>query len=113
VDPGELDAIILNLLTNAVYWIPKSNRAPRLELSLRRTQDGKRVRISVSDSGSGVASEDAEKIFLPGVTRRPDGIGMGLTVAAELVSDYDGKISLVQPGKLGGATFVFDVPLKN
>ncbi len=113
VDPGELDTIILNLLLNAVYWISKSNRAPRLEFSLRRTQDGKRVRISISDSGSGVASEDAEKIFLPGVTRKPDGIGMGLTVAAELVSDYGGKISLVQPGKLDGATFVFDVPLKN
>jgi signal transduction histidine kinase len=37
---------------------------------------------------------------------------MGLTVAAELVSDHGGKISLVQPGRLGGATFVFDVPLK-
>ena len=113
VDPGELDTIILNLLLNAVYWILKSNRDPRVEFSLRRTPDGKRVRISISDSGSGVASEDAEKIFLPGVTRKPDGIGMGLTVAAELVSDYGGKISLVQPGKLGGATFVFEVPLKN
>lgn len=112
VDPGELDTIILNLLLNAVYWIPKSNRAPRLEFSLRRMQDGKRVRISISDSGIGVASEDAEKIFLPGVTRKPDGIGMGLTVAAELVSDHGGKISLVQPGRLGGATFALDVPLK-
>ena len=113
VDPGELDTIILNLLLNAVYWIPKSSRPPRLDVSLRRIQDGKRLRVSISDSGAGVANEDTEKIFLPGVTRKPDGIGMGLTVAAELVSDHGGKISLVQPGRLGGATFVFDVPLKS
>jgi len=112
IDPGELDTIILNLLLNAAYWIQKSDRLPRLDISIRRTPDGKRARVTISDSGPGVANEDAEKIFLPGVTRKPDGIGMGLTVAAELVSDHGGKISLVQPGRLGGATFVFDVPVK-
>ena len=112
IDPGELDTIILNLLLNAVYWIPKAKRNHRIDISLRRTKDGGRARIAISDSGPGVAADDAEKIFLPGVTRKPDGIGMGLTVAAELVSDHGGKISLVQPGRLGGATFVFDVPLK-
>ncbi len=112
IDPGELDTIILNLLLNAAYWIQKSDRSPRLDISTRRTPDGKRARVAISDSGPGVACEDAEKIFLPGVTRKPDGIGMGLTVAAELVSDHGGKISLVQPGRLGGATFVFDVPVK-
>ena len=79
----------------------------------RRMSDGERVRVTISDSGVGVANEDAEKIFLPGVTRKPDGIGMGLTVAAELVADHGGKISLLQPGRLGGATFLFDLPAKN
>lgn len=112
VDPGELDTIILNLLLNSLYWLPKGKRPRQLEITVRRVQNGQRARITVSDSGSGVAEEDAERIFLPGVTRKPGGIGMGLTVAAELVSDYGGKLSLVQPGKLGGATFTFDVPLK-
>ena len=112
VDPGELDTIILNLLLNSLYWLPKGDRSPRLEITVRRLQDGRRARVTVSDSGAGVADEDAERIFLPGVTRKPGGIGMGLTVAAELVSDYGGKLSLVQPGKLGGGTFTFDVPLK-
>ncbi|MBZ5678258.1 MAG: ATP-binding protein [Acidobacteriia bacterium] len=110
IDPGELDTIILNLLLNAVYWITKSHRNPKLDLAFRRTRDGQRVRVTISDSGPGVAEKDAERIFLPGVTRKPDGIGMGLTVAAELVSDHGGKISLSQPGKLDGATFTFDLP---
>lgn len=112
IDPGELDSIILNLLDNALYWISKSDRKPRLEVSLRKVAAGKRVRVIVSDSGTGVSERDAGKIFLPGVTRKPGGIGMGLTVAAELISDHGGRISLVQPGTLEGATFAFDLPLK-
>ncbi len=112
VDPGELDAIILNLLDNALYWLPKSNHKPKLEVSLRKLSTGKHVRVKISDSGPGVSEKDAERVFLPGVTRKPGGIGMGLTVAAELISDHGGRISLIQPGKLGGATFTFDLPLK-
>jgi len=112
VDPGELDAVVLNILNNALYWISKSDRKQRMEIAVRKIQDGKRARVTISDSGPGVAEADAEKIFLPGVTRKPGGIGMGLTVAAELVSEYGGRLTLVQPGKLDGATFTFDLPMK-
>ena len=112
IDPGELDTIILNLLTNALYWLPKGDRKANLEISVRKTHNGQRARVTISDSGPGVAEADAERIFLPGVTRKPGGIGMGLTVAAELVSEYGGRLALEQPGKLGGATFAFDIPLK-
>jgi signal transduction histidine kinase len=112
VDPGELDVVILNLLLNSLYWIPKGGHSRELEITVRKRLNDRRAQVTVSDSGSGVAEEDAERIFLPGVTRKPGGIGMGLTVAAELVSDYGGKLALVQPGELGGATFTFDVPLK-
>lgn len=111
-DPGELDTVLLNLLTNSLYWISRGKGPPRIEISVRKIHNGQRAKVMVSDSGSGVADEDAGKIFLPGVTRKPGGIGMGLTVAAELVSDYGGRLSLEQPGKFGGATFSFDLPLK-
>jgi len=112
VDPGELDTVVLNLLLNSLYWISKGKEPKELEITVRSFQNGQRVRITISDTGPGVAEEDSDKIFLPGVTRKPGGIGMGLTVAAELVSDYGGKLSLVRPGKLDGATFSFDLPVK-
>lgn len=112
IDPAELDTIFLNLLLNAVYWIQKSDRPRVLDVSIRRIREGSRARVTVSDSGPGVPEDDAERIFLPGVTRKPGGIGMGLTVAAEIVSEHGGQLSLVQPGAAGGATFVFDVPVK-
>ena len=113
VDPGELDAVLLNLLSNAMYWLSHKGEAERkIEVRIRKIAGGKRVSVEVHDSGPGVAEEDAEKIFWPGVTYRPGGIGMGLTVASELVAEYEGKLALDRKGKLGGATFLFDLPLK-
>lgn len=114
VDPGELDAVLLNLLANSVYWLGQTDEADRkIEIRLSTIEDGKRARVAVHDSGPGVPEEDSERIFWPGVTNKPGGIGMGLTVAAELVSEYGGRLALVRPGKLGGATFNFDVPVKS
>jgi signal transduction histidine kinase len=112
VDPGELDTVVLNLLDNALYWVQKTDGRNKIEFQCRTTHTGERVRVTISDSGVGVASGDAEKIFLPGVTRKIGGIGMGLTVAAELVSEYGGRLGVEPTGKLGGATFTFDLPLK-
>jgi signal transduction histidine kinase len=113
VDPGELDAVLLNLLSNAVYWLSLKGGAERkIEVRIRKVAGGKRASVEVRDSGPGVAEEDKEKIFWPGVTNKPGGIGMGLTVASELVAEYEGKLALDRKGKLGGATFLFDLPLK-
>ena len=112
VDPGELDAIVLNLVTNATYWmgeIPKEER--ELAFAIEPVGNGERVRVWVHDTGPGIADEDLEKVFWPGVTRKPGGIGLGLTVASELVEAYGGKMLTKHPGERGGASFAFDLPL--
>ncbi|MFI4893289.1 MAG: ATP-binding protein [Phycisphaerales bacterium JB058] len=113
IDPGELDAVMLNVLANAVYWLThKGDDDRRLEVRMKRLPGGNRVLVSIHDSGPGVPEQDAEAIFLPGVTTKPGGIGMGLTVASELVSEHGGRLALDRVGKLGGASFAFDLPLK-
>ena len=113
-DPGELDAILLNLITNAVYWlgeVPKDGR--ELEFRLMPINEGARVRVWVHDTGPGIDKRVVDKVFWPGVTRKPNGIGMGLTVASELVAEYGGCMTTKYPGTRGGASFAFDLPLKN
>ena len=111
VDPGELDAIILNLVTNALYWLEKTPRAQRsLEFGIEPADNRERTRVCVHDTGPGVDDEDKEKVFWPGVTRKPDGIGMGLVVASELVAAYGGKMRMIHPSVKGGASFEFDLP---
>ena len=112
--PGELDIIILNLVMNASYWlgeVPKQDRRICFELQNRGTDSETRVHVSVHDSGPGIEDDDLEKVFLPGVTRKPDGIGMGLNVASELVALYGGEMKAMRhPTKIGGASLTFDIP---
>jgi signal transduction histidine kinase len=113
VDPGELDAILLNLISNSVYWLSQVPADQReIEFRISHIDKGKRIRVWVHDSGPGVDEEDIEKVFWPGITHKPGGIGMGLTVASELVAEYGGRMVAKQPGTKGGASFAFDLPLK-
>ncbi len=113
VDPGELDAVLLNLIDNAIYWLGQLKKGDRrLEIRVTPNRQGDRVKVGVHDSGPGIPEENAERVFWPGVTTKPGGIGMGLTVASEIVDAYDGKMVLVQPGELGGASFQFDLPIE-
>ena len=113
VDPGELDAIILNLITNAVYWMREVSKEHReLKFSLTPINGGGRVLVDVQDTGPGLDEDDMQKVFWPGVTRKPGGIGMGLTVASELVAAYGGRMSTKYHGAKSGASFAFDLPLQ-
>lgn len=111
VDPGELDAIMLNLVSNSVYWLTRKPTDRRLRFRIEAGSSPERVRVFVDDSGPGIDMEDKDRVFWPGVTRKPNGIGMGLTVASELVDAHGGRMRTTIPGELGGATFDFDVPL--
>jgi signal transduction histidine kinase len=112
VDPGELDTILLNLITNSVYWLGQVSQDKRqIEFKFVSISDS-RIQVWVNDTGPGIHDEDIEKVFWPGVTRKPGGIGMGLTVASELVAEYGGRMFVKHPGTKGGASFAFDLPLK-
>lgn len=112
IDPGELFAIIDNLMTNSLYWlkkVPEKERKILVDVSPRK--DGMRVDVRFHDSGPGIDEGLEDKIFWPGVTKKEEGIGMGLTVASELVAQRGGRMHLIKPGDLGGASFGFDLPL--
>lgn len=111
IDPGEIDAVMLNLLANALYWLKRRDGDRRLRFRLTDGPTPGRVLVSADDSGPGIHLDDRERVFWPGVTRKPDGIGMGLTVASELVDGHGGKMRTIVPGELGGATFEFDLPM--
>lgn len=113
VDPGELDAILINLISNAIYWLNEVGKEDRkITFKLEPIHEEARIRVWIHDTGCGIKNDIVEKVFWPGVTRKLGGIGMGLTVASELVAEYGGKMTTCHPGKMGGASFAFDLPLK-
>lgn len=106
VDQAEIQEVIINLLQNSLYWllqVPKQQR--KISVVVSRELSGE-VQILFSDSGPGVDPEVRERIFDPYFSTKPDGIGLGLAIAGEIVSEYyDGALELVEGGPLPGATF--------
>jgi signal transduction histidine kinase len=106
VEPSELEQVIVNLLQNSLYWlrqVPKQGRAIVVKV-IQAGEDA--VEIVFSDSGPGVEEEFRDQIFEPYFSTKPNGIGLGLTIAGEIISDYyDGKVELMDTGPLPGATF--------
>lgn len=111
INESELQTVLINLFDNACYWMQESScEAKKICVRLEKQEDDK-VIISISDNGIGIKEEDAEKIFVPGITSKPKGIGMGLVIVTEIIKSYGGTIGIRIPGDMGGATFVMELPL--
>jgi signal transduction histidine kinase len=112
-DRAKLRRILLNLLSNALKFTQKGGR---VEI-LTETQGDERVRISVSDTGVGIAPEDVERLFdkyeqtRSRATRGEKGTGLGLYITKQLVELHGSRISV--NSELGrGSTFSFTLPIK-
>ncbi len=102
-DPDHLDHILQNLLSNALSLSPEDSA---VEISARR--DDNTVSIRISDRGPG-PGDNPEELFQPYVTHRPDGAGLGLTIARTLAEANEGTLNLV-PRTDGGTTAVLTLP---
>ena len=107
VDPSEILTVAVNLIQNALYWLSTTSEGnQRKVIVVLERNDDESVSILVSDSGPGVADDLRDLIFDPYFSNRPDGIGLGLSIAGNIVQDfYDGELGLVDNGPLSGATF--------
>jgi C4-dicarboxylate-specific signal transduction histidine kinase len=106
VEPSEIEQVIVNLVQNSLYWlrqVPKTDRA--IVVRVARVSEGE-IEILFSDSGPGVDDEFRDQIFEPYFSTKPNGVGLGLTIVGEIITDYyDGKVELMDRGPLPGATF--------
>ncbi|MFC1897177.1 ATP-binding protein [Chloroflexota bacterium] len=106
VDQAEIQEVIVNLLNNSLYWlkqVPKDSRFIAVEVNKKEEYE---LEIIFSDSGPGIEEEYEDMVFDPYFSTKPSGVGLGLTIAGEIVSDYyDGRIALIKEGPLDGATF--------
>lgn len=101
-DTELLDQVLINLLRNAAHAVADS-KVKQVRVRSRMNERS-RITIDVEDSGPGIKPEHAEKIFLPFFTTKPDGSGVGLSLARQIMLVHRGNIS-AGPGELGGARF--------
>jgi signal transduction histidine kinase len=102
--PDRLQQAILNLVLNAIQAMPGGG-----ELSLGATRVDGYVRVTVSDTGPGIPTELADEVFETGVTTRPGGSGLGLSLVRLIAESHGGRVSYRSvPGK--GTSFILDLP---
>lgn len=103
IDESELAVVLMNLIQNSIYWLSTIDVEREILVEVEDEQDG--LAIIVSDNGPGVKSGTEDNIFAPYYSTKPDGIGLGLAIAGEIMSEYDGELSLIKNSILGGASF--------
>jgi signal transduction histidine kinase len=106
-DRVQLQQVLLNLILNgADAMAANAPGTRRLHLGSVRCDDGA-VRISVRDEGSGLPA-DAEKVFQPFFTTKPQGLGMGLAICRAIINAHGGRLwAETHPER---AVFYFDLP---
>lgn len=101
-DDSLLDQAIINLLKNAADAAARSAE-PRVWLDARLSERGRPV-IEIADNGPGLDDALGDQIFLPFFTTKPEGSGIGLALARQVMLVHRGAISAApRPG--GGAVF--------
>jgi signal transduction histidine kinase len=108
-DRVQLQQVLLNLIVNACDAMV-DNLPPLRTLVITTSVRGGAVRISVSDSGTGITTEPIDAVFQPFVTSKRHGLGLGLAICRSIVDAHGGRLWAVN-NHGGGATFHVLLPL--
>ncbi len=115
-DPGKLQQILYNFLSNATKFTPKQGTVTISATRVTRQDNSLGVRISVADTGPGIPEDMQDVIFEKfrqidaSHTRQHAGTGLGLAICRELAQMLGATVSFAsEPGR--GATFFVDLPM--
>jgi two-component system, NtrC family, nitrogen regulation sensor histidine kinase NtrY len=106
VDPDQIKRAVLNLVDNAVEAVGQTGEVIVQTLWL---PDKQHARIIVTDDGPGIAPEDKDKLFVPYFSTKPTGMGLGLPIVHQIVTDHGGTI-WVEDRPPHGSRFVIELP---
>ena len=115
-DPDQLIQALLNIVRNAAQALGESGRITlqtRIERQFTIGNHRHRlvVRVDVIDDGPGIPAAMIEQIFYPMVTGRPDGSGLGLSIAQSLINQHGGLVECAS--EPGHTEFTVRLPLEN
>jgi PAS domain S-box-containing protein len=112
-DARRVKQVLVNLLSNAVKFTPDGGT---IGLEVHDDADGREVRVTVSDTGVGIAPDDLPRLFRPFaqvdtlLTRQQAGWGLGLALVRSFVELHGGAVSVTsEPG--AGSRFTFTLPV--
>ncbi len=106
-NPGQLNQVFLNILSNAIQAL---NGSGTITITLKRRAEY--LLVQIADTGSGIPKEILPKIFDPFFTTKEvnEGSGLGLSISYSIIRNHHGKLSVTSnPGE--GSVFTIELPL--
>jgi two-component system sensor histidine kinase PilS (NtrC family) len=120
IDPDQMKQVFWNLFINAAQSMSNGGKI-EIQLGKGKTPGGTSlslssplmakewIKISITDSGNGIALEEKEKIFEPFFTTKENGTGLGLSIVHKIIENHQGSIKV--KSELGrGSTFTIFLP---
>jgi signal transduction histidine kinase len=120
IDPDQMKQVFWNLFINAAQSMSNGGKI-KVQLGKGKAPGGTSlflssqlrakewIKISITDSGNGIALEEKEKIFEPFFTTKESGTGLGLSIVHKIIENHQGSIKV--ESELGrGSTFTIFLP---
>jgi two-component system sensor kinase FixL len=105
VDKVQIQQVVLNLIRNAIDAMMTSPQRV-LKITTEAADGESHARVSIADTGPGLAPEIIERLFQPFMTTKPQGMGVGLSISRTIIEAHGGRI-WVETNPDHGATFHF------
>ncbi|QWK79244.1 sensor histidine kinase [Ochrobactrum sp. BTU1] len=100
-----LEQVLVNLFQNALDAVAMQ---PKPRIALFIFGEDQQVTLTVADNGPGIDPALGDEVFSPFVTGKPEGLGLGLGIARDIMTELEGTLRIV-PSPLGGAAFAATV----
>lgn len=109
MDIIDLQQVILSLMRNAMEAMRDNEALPKILRMCTRVVEPHSILVSVTDTGAGIARQNASSIYEPFFTTRKGGMGMGLAISRSIINAYNGTLRHC-PAKPRGSKFYFTLP---
>lgn len=115
-EPGSMRQLFMNVIINSMYFTPEGGSITiktEMDEAADPDEDKEFIRVSITDTGSGIPREIIDKIFDPFFTTKPigEGTGLGLSICYKIAEEHGGRIE-AQSEQGGGTTFIIKIPAK-
>lgn len=102
-DKARIEQVLVNLINNAIDALAGVS-TPRIEVRISASRG--KATLAVSDNGHGIMRDDAQSIFSPFFTTKKDGLGLGLVISRDIVTELGGELSFESKASRGSKFFM-------
>lgn len=106
-DKEQLSRAFLNLIKNAIQSIPADQKG---EICIEIQQPGTNALITIHDNGIGISDEAQKHLFEPNFTTKTSGMGLGLSIVRNIITNFGGKI-WYETSEITGTSFYVEIPV--